>query len=245
MQLPRFRYITYTPIWKIQKQDDEYLALTLPVALFGMLNALFYVIISIAAWFGHELIIRVQQSPTKIHLVLESLLFLLPISFLVSIFVLVLFYIFSESFSQNNFVTEFKDQVAILAETLEINVEHVTDSLQTARSLLIKELAIVYMYGILAGLYYSLIYALLYLFLYIFFIFVIINFTTFTITVTIAMLLSWFLLSIYIVRQKLVVEEIKIRNLDPQADYALTGRTVEILASNQPPIICPGCRSYI
>ena len=59
------------------------------------------------------------------------------------------------------------------------------------------------------------------------------------------MLLSWFLLSIYIVRQKLIVEEVNIRNLDPQADYGYTDRTVEILASNEPPIICPGCRSYI
>ncbi|MCE7733664.1 MAG: hypothetical protein GPJ54_02220 [Candidatus Heimdallarchaeota archaeon] len=229
----------------MQKEDDAYLSLTLPVALFGLLNALFYVIISITAWFGHELIIRVQQEPTDLNLVLENLLLLIPITIIASVSLLFLFYLFSETFSQYNFITEFNDQVKILAETLELDSEDSAKSLRTSRYLLLKELSFVYVYGLLAGLFYTIIYAIPFIFLYIFFIFVIINFSAFTATVTTSMLLSWFLLSIYIVRQKLIVEEINVRNLDPQADYGYTDRTVEILASNEPPIICPGCRSYI
>lgn len=230
----------------MQKQDDQYLPLTLPVALFGMLNALFYVIISITAWFGHELIIRIpSQEPTTLNLILENLFFLIPISFISSILVLFIYYLFSETFSQYNFLTEFNDQVAILAETLEMDAEQPAVSVVSSRNLLIKELLLVYAYGLLSGLLYCLVYAIPYLFLYIFFIFVIINFANFSVTVTTSMLLSWFLLSIYIVKQKLVVEEITVRNLNPQTDYGFTDRTVEIIASNEPPIICLGCRSYI
>ncbi len=229
----------------MQKEDDEYLSLTLPVALFGLLNALFYVIISITAWFGHELIIRVQQEPTYLNLILENLLLLIPITFAASVLLLFLFYLFSETFSQYNFISEFNDQVKTLAETLELDSDNSTLSLRTSRYLLLEELFYVYVYGLLAGLFYVIFYSIPFFFFYIFFIFVLINFLTFTITVTTSMLLTWFLLSIYIVRQKLIVEAINVRNLDPQADYGYTDRTVEILASNEPPIICPSCRSYI
>ena len=59
------------------------------------------------------------------------------------------------------------------------------------------------------------------------------------------MLVAWVILSIYLTSTKLKVEVIETRNLNLQIDYGLTNRSVEIIKSNQPPIICEGCRSYI
>ncbi len=240
----QFKNINHTPLWNIQKEDDEYLPITLPVALFGMIAQFFFNIILVMAWFSHEIVIRVEQQPTMLNSYLQNVILLIPVSFLSSFAVILLFSFFSGTFSQYNFITQYRNQLNILNETFTLNPENMRDHKSAKRSLL-EELSVVFILGLVAGFYYSLLYFILYLILYFFLIFLLINITSFSASVTISMLFAWVLVSIYLVSKKLVVEEIKTRNLDPQADYGITKRNVEIITSNQPPIICNGCRSYI
>ncbi|MHA2274798.1 MAG: hypothetical protein ACXAC2_03480 [Candidatus Kariarchaeaceae archaeon] len=242
----KFKYITHTPLWKRQREDDEFLSLTIPIALFGLLTSFTYVLISFFAWFGHKMVISIERNPTKLNLLLENPVLLIPISVICSFIILVLFSIFSETFSGFNFFKEFKENVEVLSETLEIDEKEETPNLYSkAKSYLLRELSYVFILGFIAGLYYLVYYFAVYLAFYIFFLFLFINFSSFNNVVVSSMLMSWFILSIYIVLQKLKVEEIKTRNLDPHADYRMTERNIEILKSNEPPIICQGCRSYI
>jgi hypothetical protein len=192
------------------------------------------------------MVIRVEDEPTDLNLFLQRPILLFPISMTLSIFLLLLFYIFSETFSEFNFFQTFRESVEILSDTLGIDEQGDSEDLYSrARIALLKELSYVFLLGIIAGIFYLLFYFVVYVFLYIFFIFLFINFSAFNSAVTTSMLVSWFLLSIYIIIQKLKVEEIKTRYLDPHADYGITDRNIAIITSNEPPIICQGCRSYI
>ena len=196
------------------------------------------------AWFNNEIINRVEQEPTKLNSYFQNGIILIPASLLFSFINILLFKLFSATFSQYYFITQFKNQVEILNETLALDNENQRD-MNVARRLLIKELTGVFILGLVAGFYYSIIYFMLYLILYFFLVFLLINITTFTVSVTISMLAAWLIISIYLISTKLKVEEIQTRYLNPLVDYGLTERSVEILKSNLPPVICQGCRSYI
>lgn len=228
----------------MQKEDDEYLPITLPVALFGMMAQFFFNIIFLISWFNHEIVTRVEQEPLELNSYLQNGILLIPISFISSFVIISLFHFFNSTFSQYNFITEYRNQVNILNETFTLDKEIERDN-KSAKNELVKELSVVCILGLIAGFYYSIIYFVLYLMLYFFLIFLLINVTSFSTSVTVSMLLTWLLISFYLISKKLVVEEIKTRNLDPHADYGVTNRNIEIISSNLPPIICNGCRSYI
>ncbi|MHA2252405.1 MAG: hypothetical protein ACXAD7_18710 [Candidatus Kariarchaeaceae archaeon] len=236
-----------TPLWGDQAEDDPTILLSLPFALFGMILCFWSVPIWMTANLNRSLLDIVEEPSPIINTLLTSFLISSLFGIFVSTMIIVLIVKFSILYKEVKLKEEwiiFQDSVF---QSLQFEHEEQNDRTLYNKSLMLitGDLIIIFFLGIIAGMSYSFI---LYIPMYLIFIFlslILINFTNLSISVTLSMILSWILVSRLLIIRKLTKKDLDKQFLDPHAEYDITDRTAQILASNEPPILCPGCRSYI
>ncbi len=99
--------------------------------------------------------------------------------------------------------------------------------------------------GIISSFYYFIILYIPIFILYILSELIFINFSSFNTALLLANIVSWISLYSFIFINLTKYKENKPQHNMSQVDVVYSDRTFEIMASNNPPIICPACRSYI
>ncbi|MHA2091530.1 MAG: hypothetical protein ACW98K_11780 [Candidatus Kariarchaeaceae archaeon] len=241
-----FGVIKVTPLWKAQSEKDEALSVTLPIALFGLSVAFW----TYPLWFTTYITAGLLSQLDEDEPLLNDLLSNIPLSSLIGIVISLLAVAVilnrSEIFRGIQFTGEYKDLHETIHQTFMIEGDAIGDDLHRRTTIMLfGDLIRTFLLGYLAGLYYSiLLYIPIYV-LYILITLIAVYLFPLSTALIIGMLISWLMHYIWLIRRKTRIEEEEIERSHQFRDYDISDRTADIIMSNEPPIICPGCRSYI
>ncbi len=244
-----FGAIEFNPLWRKQEEDDV-LKIVLPIALLGMTFAFWSFPIWFTANFSVSLQNQMQDSdlsinPTFFDQQLSNFLISTIIGLFISVIMVFIILKSNSNFKELKITDEWKNIEAKVFDLLSLSHDGDENQQGKYRLYLFGDLFFVLLSGYIAGIYYSLILYIPFYLTYIFMIFILFNFFSIPISFTLSMLISWILTYWWLIRRKLFTEENPSFHLDPSIDYDLSNRRAEIMVSNEPPIICQGCRSYI
>lgn len=230
-----------TPLWQKQNSHDQNLIPSLIFGLLGLTFSYFSIQLWITSSFTNALFKVAGITIPAIFRLLSKFGFNIIITIIVD---MICFFFLSSS-------KYFLRDIDIIGEWKElVELVHNTYELEERKSSISKALVIyvsaTFFLGLLAGIFYS-----IYLYIPFFTLFMLIFLLIFTqlnstSSIVISVFLAWIIIYILLVKRKLssVDEEEKlVSNVD--IDFQFSDRTYNILASNEPPIICNACKSYI
>ncbi|MCH8906959.1 MAG: hypothetical protein IH840_07705 [Candidatus Heimdallarchaeota archaeon] len=245
--MPRMRYLEFKPLWARQDEETKFLGIILLISFIGF----FLVLWTFSFYFVGFTIERISgsyfsQVPWIIQFISSfegaALVAMISTALIVSLAT-----VFHPVFSDLNLSHEWisiKDEIqnTMLAEDEEeLSIEAVE---KESNKYIAKELGTIFLYGVLAGFYLLIFYFFSFIFLFLFLFLIFIYFIPIVHSTYIALSLSVFLISLWIINRKTAIIG-KEENIPVYDQFTLTERTAEIILSNEAPIICPGCRSYI
>ena len=241
-----FGAIKVTPLWKGQSDKDEALSVTLPIALFGLTVAFWTYPIWFTTYITAGLLQRLEENEPFLNDLLSNIPLNSLIGIVIGLFALAGILNNSEIFRGIQFVGECRDLYETILQTFMIEGDAKEDDIRRRTTMMLTgDLIRTFLLGYLAGFYY---FILLYIPIYI--LYILITLITvillpLSISLVMGMLISWVMHYIWLLRRKTRIEEEVIPTSHQYVDYDISDRTAEIIMSNEPPIICPGCRSYI
>lgn len=242
-----YRLIHHTPLIKKQDYDDEFIRLTLPIALHALLTTYIFFMILIFSTVNTLILPEIQQEATFVDRMLSYPLISIIFAVLVASSIVIVIDSQHQLLRDRTFKEEYYYVKTSFMEGAAYEFENMNES-QLEHKIAIDlqiDLLKVYLIGILSGIYSLIFYFLITYTIYIFLLAVILNFASIPATATLASLFATALTVMRITQVKTNIIEPEKPEIDPHADYEPSMRQIEIINSNLPPIICPACRSYI
>lgn len=250
MSITLFGIFEIYPLWKKVRGDgrkEQYLNIL--IGLMGLVSAFWSMTMSATSQLNLRLLGIVETEPIFMHRALANY----AASFLISTIVVVLthYIIVSRHPDLEDFdlFAEFQVLKESTSHELSLRSEEKTkqasDLQRDLNRYILLYILTTLILGFLAGIFYFIILYVPIFILYLFFSLLLswpfgMNWALFF-----AVLVSQATIMYYLVKRKLEIGSEIIEIIDHQQDFQFSERTYEIMASNEPPIICPGCRSYI
>jgi hypothetical protein len=240
-----FGAIKVTPLWKAQSVKDEALSVTLPIALIGLSIAFWTYSLWFTTYITAGLLRQLDEDEPLLNQLLSNIPLNSLIGIVISLIAVAIILNSSEIFRGIRFIGEYRDLHETIQHTNMIEGGAEDGFHLRTTIMLFGDLIRAFLLGYLAGFYYCiLLYIPIYV-LYILITLIVVYLIPLPTALVIGMLISWLLHYIWLLRRKTRIEEEKIESSHQYKEYDISDRTAEIIVSNEPPIICPGCRSYI
>lgn len=242
------KHLEFKPLWNKQVEGTNFLSIMLPLSFTGFF---------VTFWFMSYLLIgqvskfilasRLSDAPYLLEF-LSSLGGSIVTSLLITTLTITGTIFLHPVFRQINLKIEYLELKDQISNTIlnELDDDLAMDQIdQRAKLEILKEFTIVFFLGLVAGIYlfpmYFVIFATatIFIFLVLFSLGIPITFG-FYLTGT----LSTFLFTTWVINRKTTVED-KEKKKTVRDQFRISERAAQIIISNEAPIICPGCRSYI
>lgn len=228
-----------TPLWKKQTFEDSHLNVSMLIGILGLTSSFFTFQIWFTSKFSRDLIALTTGETPIIFDILSNFFLSTLVGFLIIIIVLFLLLRSSVFYKNIDITSEWES----IRETIRNFVE--IEPSNNEKLILIRYILTTFMLGYLAGIYYSVILYIPLFLVYITGIFIFLNIIPVTAAIISSLLISWSVVHLFLIRNKMEIKEEKEQKQDFQSDFQFSQRTFNILASGKDPMICPACKSYI